>query len=209
MAPNVLESRFDYINTVMNDNVNRTAVSRNMVSPSAAVSPSCVSLSCVSPSAAVSRNSVSTSAAASRKMVSAAVSPSVVVDSPNVVVPPSVDDDVRVPRQLHGDAKKHTKARTKAHTEARTEARRRMAKRHLRDTPVFSKCVKLGDRTFVSIRTYRKDPRVNIRDYVSDEHGGSHALKRGILLTSEQWNVLKKNIHRIDCALELRKQLLD
>ena len=43
-----------------------------------------------------------------------------------------------------------------------------------------AKRIKLGKRTSVSIRTYRKDPRVNIRDYICDIHGDRHALKRGI-----------------------------
>jgi len=67
------------------------------------------------------------------------------------------------------------------------------------------KRIKLGKRTAVSIRTYRKDPRVNIRDYVCDIHGDRHALKRGILLTSEQWNVLKDNIDVIDEGLKRRR----
>ena len=68
-----------------------------------------------------------------------------------------------------------------------------------------AKRIKLGKRTSVSIRTYRKDPRVNIRDYICDIHGDRHALKRGILLTSEQWNVLKENIDVIDEGLKKRR----
>lgn len=67
------------------------------------------------------------------------------------------------------------------------------------------KRIKLGNRTFVSIRTYRKDPRVNIRDYMSDLNGDRHAMKRGILLTSDQWNVLKENMHEIDAGLKRRR----
>ena len=68
-----------------------------------------------------------------------------------------------------------------------------------------AKRIQLGKRTSVSIRTYRKDPRVNIRDYICDIHGDRHALKRGILLTSEQWNVLKENIDVIDEGLKRRR----
>ena len=67
------------------------------------------------------------------------------------------------------------------------------------------KRIKLGNRTFVSIRTYRKDPRVNIRDYMSDMNGDRHAMKRGILLTADQWNVLKANMHDIDEGLKRRR----
>ena len=66
-----------------------------------------------------------------------------------------------------------------------------------------AKRISLGNRTFASIRTYRKDPRVNIRDYASDDHGDHHALKRGILLTTEQWEVL--NMKAIDEGLKRRK----
>ena len=68
-----------------------------------------------------------------------------------------------------------------------------------------AKRILLGNRTFASIRTYRKDPRVNIRDYASDDHGDHHALKRGILLTTEQWEVLKQNMEAIDEGLKRRK----
>ena len=68
-----------------------------------------------------------------------------------------------------------------------------------------AKRISLGNRTFASIRTYRKDPRVNIRDYASDDHGDHHALKRGILLTTEQWEVLKQNMEAIDEGLKRRK----
>ena len=68
-----------------------------------------------------------------------------------------------------------------------------------------AKRISLGNRTFASIRTYRKDPRVNIRDYASDDHGDHHALKRGILLTTEQWEVLKLNMEAIDEGLKRRK----
>ena len=67
------------------------------------------------------------------------------------------------------------------------------------------KRIKLGNRTFVSIRTYCKDPRVNIRDYMSDMNGDRHAMKRGILLTADQWNVLKANMHDIDEGLKRRR----
>ena len=68
-----------------------------------------------------------------------------------------------------------------------------------------AKRISLGNRTFASNRTYRKDPRVNIRDYASDDHGDHHALKRGILLTTEQWEVLKLNMEAIDEGLKRRK----
>ena len=67
------------------------------------------------------------------------------------------------------------------------------------------KRIKLGNRTFVSIRTYRKDPRVNIRDYMSDVNGDRHAMKRGILLTSAQWTALKDNMDDIDEGLKKRR----
>ena len=66
-----------------------------------------------------------------------------------------------------------------------------------------SKLIKIGDRKYVSIRSYGGEPRVNIRQYIHDSHGRPYSTKRGILLTPTEWHQLTKNFKDIDnCLIE-------
>ena len=67
-----------------------------------------------------------------------------------------------------------------------------------------SKLIKIGDRKYVSIRSYGGEPRVNIRQYIHDSHGRPYSTKRGILLTPTEWQQLKKNFKDIDNCLRER-----
>lgn len=69
-----------------------------------------------------------------------------------------------------------------------------------------SKLIKIGDRKFVSIRTYGGEPRVNIRQYIRDSHGRPYSTKRGILLRPAEWKLLKKNFKDIDTCLTTRNK---
>ena len=67
-----------------------------------------------------------------------------------------------------------------------------------------SKLIKIGDRKYVSIRSYGGEPRVNIRQYIHDSHGRPYSTKRGILLTPTEWQQLEKNFKDIDTCLKER-----
>ena len=69
-----------------------------------------------------------------------------------------------------------------------------------------SKLIKIGDRKFVSIRSYGGEPRVNIRQYIHDFHGRPYSTKRGILLTPTEWQELKKSFRDIDTFLKERNK---
>ena len=67
-----------------------------------------------------------------------------------------------------------------------------------------SKHIKIGDRKYVSIRSYGGEPRVNIRQYIHDSYGRPYSTKRGILLTPTEWQQLKTNFKDIDTCLKER-----
>ena len=67
-----------------------------------------------------------------------------------------------------------------------------------------SKLIKIGDRKFISIRSFGGEPRVNIRQYIHDTHRRPYSTKRGILLTPTEWQQLKKNFKDIDTCLKER-----
>ena len=69
-----------------------------------------------------------------------------------------------------------------------------------------SKLIKLGDRKFISIRSYLGESRVNIRQYIHDSHGRPYSTKRGILLTPTEWRQLKKSFNDIDNFLKERNK---
>ena len=67
-----------------------------------------------------------------------------------------------------------------------------------------SKLIKIGDRKFISIRSFGGEPRVNIRQYIHDSHGRPYSTKRGILLTPTEWQQLKNYSKDIDTYLKER-----
>ena len=67
-----------------------------------------------------------------------------------------------------------------------------------------SKLIKISDRKYISIRSYGGEPRVNIRQYIHDTHRRPYSTKRGILLTPNEWQQLKKNFKDIDTCLKER-----
>lgn len=64
-----------------------------------------------------------------------------------------------------------------------------------------SKLKKISEKKFVSIRKYRGEPRVNIRQYIRDSQGKPYATKCGITLTATEWKQLEKSFKDIDTSL--------
>lgn len=56
----------------------------------------------------------------------------------------------------------------------------------------------IGDRKLVGVRFINKKPHINIRAYQKDEHGRMFSTKRGIMLTLDEWERLKKQINDLD-----------
>ena len=58
--------------------------------------------------------------------------------------------------------------------------------------------VSIGDKKLVSIRYINNVPHINIRAYSRDSHGRMFSTKRGIMLSRDEWNSLKKQMNDID-----------
>lgn len=88
-----------------------------------------------------------------------------------------------------------------------TEPRRRMVVQRKRKSSKSARAFPIGVHKFVTIRKHGGKPKVNIRDYTSDGHGDVYATKRGIMLSLEEWTLLKEQISTIDTALAKRLSL--
>ena len=58
--------------------------------------------------------------------------------------------------------------------------------------------VSIGDKKLVSIRYVNNIPHINIRAYNRDSHERMFSTKRGIMLSRDEWNSLKKQMNDID-----------
>lgn len=56
----------------------------------------------------------------------------------------------------------------------------------------------IGERKLVGVRFINKKPHINIRAYHKDEHGRMFSTKRGIMLTLDEWECLKRQINDLD-----------
>lgn len=69
--------------------------------------------------------------------------------------------------------------------------------------------IKLGKFKYVTIRKFNGRPKVNIRNYSRDCYGKLLSTKRGLLLTTDEWNTLKESVSTIDQRLAERNQAMD
>ena len=58
--------------------------------------------------------------------------------------------------------------------------------------------VSIGDKKLVSIRYINNVPHINIRAYNRDSHGRMFSTKRGIMLSRDEWDSLKKQMNDIN-----------
>ena len=58
--------------------------------------------------------------------------------------------------------------------------------------------VSIGDKKLVSVRYINNVPHINIRAYSRDSHGRMFSTKRGIMLSRDEWDSLKKQMNDIN-----------
>lgn len=68
-----------------------------------------------------------------------------------------------------------------------------------------STLIPLGGNKFVTVRSYNKQMKLNIRKYINDTHGKMYSTKNGIMLTATEWRQLKKSVKDIDERLKSRQ----
>ena len=70
-----------------------------------------------------------------------------------------------------------------------------------------SKLIPLGGKKFATVRKYNGELKVNIRNYLYDVQGKMYSTKNGVMLTTVEWEQLKKTINDIDNSLALRQPI--
>lgn len=68
--------------------------------------------------------------------------------------------------------------------------------------PIRNRVVSIGDKKLIGVRYINNVPHINIRAYTRDEHGRMFSTKRGIMLTIDEWKLLKSKIADIDNQYE-------
>lgn len=66
----------------------------------------------------------------------------------------------------------------------------------------MSRNISIGDNKVVKLSYYRRQPYINIREYVISQDGSFIPTKKGILLTLTEWETLKKVAANIDCTAD-------
>ena len=61
--------------------------------------------------------------------------------------------------------------------------------------------INIGDKKLVKLSYYRKQPYINLREYIISKEGTFVPTKKGILLTPDEWEKLKTEVTNIDDAV--------
>ena len=71
------------------------------------------------------------------------------------------------------------------------------------EQPPKSHRIPIGNMKFVKVHNHKQEPCVNIRDFMTDATTGRmYSTKRGVILSQNEWNTLKRCSDEIDEALK-------